>query len=315
MARASMPATPRVSIVMNVCDGEAFVRDALRSACAQTYGDWELICYDDRSTDGTAAAVQSCTDARVRYVLAPERVPLGAARAAALDLARGEWIAFLDQDDLWHEEKLAWQLEQIDIARGDVGLVYGRTVAFRADGTRRAYDARTARRPLLQGHIFPALVESACFIAMSSALVSRRALDAIGGVAAHLEVAVDYHLFLAVARRFPVHAVQETCCWYREHAGNMSQRLRMTSFREALALVESHAAHVDAAVLRRRRRVYHTLIALEELRMGERAAGLARLARRGSLPYLLSRPAARAARACRRRFQQGPGGSALPPPP
>src|SRR5947208_2356721 len=108
--------TPRVSIIMNVRNGLPFLREALDSVLAQTSDDWELIFWDDRSTDGSASVLADYPDPRIRYVLADQPVTLGRARDLAIREARGEWIAFLDQDDVWLPEKLAKQLALVDSA-------------------------------------------------------------------------------------------------------------------------------------------------------------------------------------------------------
>ena len=101
---------PLVTVIVNLYNGEATVAEAIDSVLAQTFSDWELLIWDDCSTDGSADIVHRYTDARIRYVRSDTWVSLGQARQAAIDLARGEWIAFLDQDDLWLPDKLERQL-------------------------------------------------------------------------------------------------------------------------------------------------------------------------------------------------------------
>src|ERR1035441_6876343 len=99
----SEPRMPRVSVVMNGFNGERYLRAAIDSVVAQTFQDWELIFWDNASTDGSAEIVRSYGDARLRYFRGERTVPLGAARKLALEKVRGEWIGFLDTDDLWYE--------------------------------------------------------------------------------------------------------------------------------------------------------------------------------------------------------------------
>jgi hypothetical protein len=86
-------ARPRFSVVMNVYNGSAWLEQTLVSLFAQTFTDWELIFFDDRSTDDSPALLDPYrADPRVRYVLAQQQVPLGQARAQAVALAHGEWL-------------------------------------------------------------------------------------------------------------------------------------------------------------------------------------------------------------------------------
>ena len=82
--------------------GSHTCREAIDSVLAQTFTDWELIVWDDRSRDASASIVADYRDPRrIHYFLSPEDVPLGQARSDAIRQATAEWIAFLDQDDIW----------------------------------------------------------------------------------------------------------------------------------------------------------------------------------------------------------------------
>ena len=105
---------PLVSIIMNVRNGAAFLREALDSVMAQSFADWELIVWDDCSTDDSAKIVSQYRDDRIHYFLSPDETPLGTARDRAIRQARGEWLAFLDQDDVWLPHKLAQQMELVN---------------------------------------------------------------------------------------------------------------------------------------------------------------------------------------------------------
>jgi glycosyltransferase involved in cell wall biosynthesis len=104
------PRMTEVSVIMNCYNGERYLRAALDSVRAQTFADWELIFWDNASTDRSAAIVREFAEPRVRYFRAERTTPLGEARAGALAVASGTWVGFLDSDDLWYPEKLARQL-------------------------------------------------------------------------------------------------------------------------------------------------------------------------------------------------------------
>jgi glycosyltransferase involved in cell wall biosynthesis len=99
---------PLVSCIIPVYNGERFLAEAVESILAQTYQNLEIIIVDDGSTDGTASVAASFGD-RVRYVRQKNSGP-AAARNRGLQEARGEFIGFLDADDLWAENKLQRQL-------------------------------------------------------------------------------------------------------------------------------------------------------------------------------------------------------------
>ena len=105
----AVDAQPLVSVIMNCRNGERYLREAIDSVFAQTYGNWEIVFFDNLSTDNSASIAQSYGE-RLRYFRGEQAMSLGAARNAAIGHARGEWIAFLDTDDRWLPDKLAWQV-------------------------------------------------------------------------------------------------------------------------------------------------------------------------------------------------------------
>ncbi|MEJ2405866.1 MAG: glycosyltransferase family 2 protein, partial [Candidatus Thiodiazotropha sp.] len=123
--------SPLVSIVMNCYNGERFLREAIDSVYEQGFQDWEIIFWDNASTDSSAEIAQSY-DERVKYFLADETAPLGEARNHALKQASGKYIAFLDCDDLYLPEKLEKQVALME--SGDYALSYGSAIMIDEHG-------------------------------------------------------------------------------------------------------------------------------------------------------------------------------------
>src|SRR5262245_14569920 len=99
---------PLISCIVPVFNGERYVAEALDSILAQTYGPIEVVVIDDRSTDGTRRLVTFYAE-QVRYLWQPNSGP-PRARNFGLSVAKGEFIAFLDADDLWQPKKLSLQM-------------------------------------------------------------------------------------------------------------------------------------------------------------------------------------------------------------
>src|ERR1035438_9559466 len=154
---------PSVSIIINVRNGASTLREALESVLRQTFDDWELIVWDDCSTDESAQIVAELKDHRIRYFLSPQETSLGKARSDAIRHATGAWLAFLDQDDIWLPHKLK---KQMALADDTIGLIYGRTVRFYPSGLERDYDQAHEFTLLPEGDIFKQLFTDSCFIAM-----------------------------------------------------------------------------------------------------------------------------------------------------
>jgi len=281
---------PAVSVILNLYNGAATVAEAIDSVVAQSFGDWELLVWDDCSTDNGLDIVERYHDPRIRYFRSDRQLPLGQARQAAIDMASGEWIAFLDQDDLWLPHKLERQLA-VAGEKPDAALVYGRTVRFYPNGRERDYDQAHEYALLPEGDIFTSLFSDSCYIAMSSALFRRSAVAAIGGIPATIAIIPDYYLYLAVTRRFPAAALQEVVCRYRMHGANTSQTTSVAVQQEALRLMEMYRGTVDAKLLARCKRRHSTQLALAEMRNGSTFfRGTTRLLTEGSLYSQLLRP-------------------------
>jgi glycosyltransferase involved in cell wall biosynthesis len=293
---------PRVSVIMNVRNGASFLREALDSVLAQTFQDWELIVWDDRSTDDSPKIVASYHDQRVRYFLSPSETPLGEARNNAIRQAKGQWLAFLDQDDIWLPRKLQ---QQMALADDRTGIIYGRAIQFYPSGDQRDYDYAHEFQPLPEGDIFSQLFTEACFIAMSSAMLRRSAVEEVGPIPDAIQTVPDYYLYVAVARRYPARAVQGAVCRYRMHAGSMSQTNRHRLHQEPLLIIDQWADCLDPRIVGYRRMTYSTALALEEMRsLRTFRSGLVRMLTDGSVIWLLSRPFVRVWRAVRRRLRR-----------
>ena len=117
-----MSKQPLVSIIMNCYNGEQYIKQAIDSIYGQTYSNWEVIFWDNASTDGSCH-VASSYDSKVKIFRSAINVSLGAARQKAIESAKGDWLAFLDVDDIWLPKKLELQLA--GLSTGDHILSYG----------------------------------------------------------------------------------------------------------------------------------------------------------------------------------------------
>lgn len=294
---------PKVSVIINVYNGEKTLRETIESVLAQTYTNWELIIWDDCSTDGSVEVAEAYDDHRIRCFRSEENRGLGISRFAALDQAEGEWVGYVDQDDLWSEDKLALQIELV-AAKPNVGLVYGRTLKFYPNGKLLEYDHRHEFEPLPEGDIFERLFIDSCFIAIGSALFRRAAFASLANMPNEVDDCTDYYMYLAFAREYEVAAVQDVVCFYRIHAGNMSHTHGLRMQREILQIINSWSDAISLQLASRRHKVHSTVLAVHQLQSSEGVmAGLKTLLSDGAVGYLLSRPFARLFRAIRRRVR------------
>jgi glycosyltransferase involved in cell wall biosynthesis len=210
-----MGSHPTVSVIINCYNGEKYLREAIDSVYAQTSRDWEIVFWDDASTDGSAAIARSY-DTRLRYFRSDLRIPLYAARNRALQESRGEIIGFLDADDAWLSTKLERQVPLF--ASGErVGLVYSNVELLDQDGGRRQWYQR--RQP--SGRLFSHLLRH-YHLALPTVLVRRRAIEDVGPFDETMMVSGDADLFLRICHDWEAAYFPEVTARYREHADSLT---------------------------------------------------------------------------------------------
>jgi len=206
---------PLVSVIMNCRNSGKYLREAIDSVLAQTYSNWEIVFWDNQSTDDSSQIFKSYNDSRLKYFLAPEYSALGEARNHAMQQAKGDFIAFLDCDDLWFPQKLEKQIPLFD--NDSVGLVICDTVFFndRKD-IRQLY--KTRKPPV--GHVFRELL-GAYFISLETAVIRRSLLDEMDHwVDVRFQVIEEYDFFVRLGYRWEVAYVDEVLAKWRVHGAS-----------------------------------------------------------------------------------------------
>jgi glycosyltransferase involved in cell wall biosynthesis len=217
---------PVVSCIIPVLDGERYLGAALRSVLGQTFGAVEVIVADDGSTDGTRE-VAGGFGPRVRY-LHQANAGHGAARNFGLSAARGVFVAFLDADDLWHEDKLARQMGRF-AGRPELGISVTHVQNFWSP------DA-----PPPDGGIDPRVMEAVPGYLATTLLARRRVFETVGLFDPALRHGNDTAWFLRAAEHgVAMELLPDVLVFRRLHAGNRSRRLAESSRREYLRILKA----------------------------------------------------------------------------
>jgi glycosyltransferase involved in cell wall biosynthesis len=228
---------PRVSVVMNCYNSDRYLRQAIDSVYAQTYADWEIVFFDNASTDSSAEIAKSY-DERLRYFRNERTVPLGAARNEALGYCRGEFIAFLDCDDLWEPDKLAKQVPLF--SDNEVGLVFSNSMLF-SEGRMLRENFRSSK-DFAVGHCFGRLLES-YFLSIPTVVIRRKALDALGErFDSTFTVSEEVDLFLRIAHDWKLAMCPESLAAYRIHGASETWQKSERFLIEALAILDKFRA-------------------------------------------------------------------------
>ena len=212
---------PLVSVIMNCYNGETFLKEAIDSVLAQTYQNWEIVFWDNQSTDRSAQIFKSYGDARLRYFYAPAHTRLYQARNYAIEKASGEFIAFLDVDDRWLPSKLEKQI--VLFSDAEAGLVCG-NYWIESERTRKRW--KWLKRPAPTGWVLNDLLKS-YFVGLPTLVVRRSALASLDHPCdPRYHVIGDFDLVVRLSIRWKLDCVQEPVALYRVHDSNESLKHR-----------------------------------------------------------------------------------------
>ncbi len=248
---------PAVSVIIPTYNRAAWVGEAAASVSAQTFRDYELMVVDDGSTDGTGEALASL-GGRLKVLRLEERRGVSAARNRGAAEARGEWLAFLDSDDLWLPEKLSQQMAYLK-SHPECAICQTEEIWIR-NGV-RVNPPKTHRKA--GGDIFLQSL-GRCLVSPSAVVLRRRLFEELGGFDETLPAAEDYDLWLRIAWRHPVGLVPEPLVIKRGgHPDQLSRgwgldRFRIRALLKLLQEPGLSASHREAArhTLAERCRIY-----------------------------------------------------------
>ncbi|MFO0811527.1 MAG: glycosyltransferase [Gemmataceae bacterium] len=234
---------PLVSVVMPVYNGSRFLRQAIDSVLGQTYAPTEIVVVDDGSTDDSPVILTSYGD-KVRAIR-QQNAGVSEARNTGVRNARGEFVAFIDQDDWWLPTKVARQVE-LFAADPTLGLVHTNAGLFDAPSGAFIEGWHYASRSgLLVGRCYDQLLLSNA-IFNSSVMVRKAVLDAVGGFDTDIRrnTLQDYDLWLRVAKHSPFAYIAENLIVYRLHPEQGLWKVR-DSLVEELRLLERVVGEAD----------------------------------------------------------------------
>ena len=207
--------TPCITVVLPTYNRLEFLQCALRSVLEQTFTDWSLIIADDGSNEQTLAYLRALSNPpRITLIELAHSGNPAAVRNAALRAATGEYIAFLDSDDVWMPSKLDRQLAALRAS----GLRWGYTGYNRIDATGRVRQWPGTRRWVAyRGFIFDPLLMFEAEVSTPAVLVERRVLEQVGVFDERQTVFEDYDLWLRIALQHEIDLIDEPLVELRSH--------------------------------------------------------------------------------------------------
>jgi glycosyltransferase involved in cell wall biosynthesis len=228
---------PVVSVIIPVYNGEHYLAETIESVIAQTETNWELIAVNDGSTDHSLAILEEYTrklPGRI-HVITVENGGVSRARNIAVSASRSQYVAFLDQDDIWAPEKLQRQLEMfsrhtnLGISFTNETLIDGKGAVLHENILKFSRDNR--------GNVFEHLIFEN-FIPISSVMLKKELFTKTGGFNPRYSLAEDYDFLLRATREVCVDYIDAPLLQYREHSasGTHTKIDRITA--EAYSIIE-----------------------------------------------------------------------------
>ena len=211
----------KVSVIIPVYNCENYISAAVESVLAQTYPVHEIIVVDDGSTDGTGLALE-CYTGEVRYIRQENR-GVAAARNKGIVHASGDFIAFLDADDLWLADKLQLQMDFWQ-SHPQYSLIYSDMKIFDETGILHESVKAWLNMSPPSGWIFSELFAETLF-ACDATLFLKACIDRVGLFDETLAVGEDYNMWLRMARHFQMGYLDVPLTKYRQHASMTSRRI------------------------------------------------------------------------------------------
>lgn len=216
-----MQKSPRVSIVIPTYRRPQLMGRALKSVLDQTYGDFEVIVVDDNArgesaqTETARLIAERFNDPRVRYIVNEASQGAGRARNIGIEKAKGEYVAFLDDDEDWEAEKLSKQVAVLDAADPEVGVIDTGFYDWKKNGRVKPV------MPKMQGWILHRLLQKTGGRApkLSTMLCRRSALFEVGLFDTALSAREDYDLYIRLARHYRFESVKEPLSNKRANVG------------------------------------------------------------------------------------------------
>lgn len=230
--------TPLVSVIIPTFNHANLLGKALESVINQTYGNWEAIVVDNQSTDETNQVIGKFKNSRIQYLKISNGGIIAKSRNLGINVAKGEWIAFLDSDDWWTKDKLEICLknvdEKIDFIYHKLEIIYDNANSYFKT---KKNIGRQLNKPILEDLLISE-IKNGNAIGNSSVVVRKDILDKIGGISENKKMVAseDFNTWLRIAQitdKFKY--IQNKLGYYLVHDKSAQKRDLSIPHREAVS--------------------------------------------------------------------------------
>jgi len=223
-----------ISVITPTYNRADLLKETIKSVLNQTYQNFEYIIIDNESTDNTKEVVLSFKDERIKYFRQKNMGGPASARNVGIKIAKGDYIAFVDSDDIWDEKKLEKQLKILDKDENLIIWTDGDIIDIKSNPIGKKFtQMEGATRKKKSGNIFKEL-SIGNFILLSSIILKKRNLRELR-FNERLRVLEDYLFVINLARDYEFYFINETLVKYRIHDTNINtQNIKLTKNTEII---------------------------------------------------------------------------------
>ena len=207
---------PLVSILMNCFNGEKYLTEAIKSILNQSYKNWELIFWDNQSTDQSAKIFKSFKDKRMKYYYSSKHTHLGGGRAEGYKRLKGDLVAILDTDDIWFPDKLLKQVHEF--TNKDIGIVITNAYRFSAHKKKPIFESKYP----VDGFVFNSLLNN-YYVCLPTLMVRKSFVDDLTRqFDPEFNYISDFDLVLRLSSVCKLKYINEILAGWRLHGANAS---------------------------------------------------------------------------------------------
>ncbi|MDC0426468.1 glycosyltransferase [Pelagibacteraceae bacterium] len=209
---------PLISVIINCHNGEKFLQKSVNSILSQSYKNFEIIFWDNNSTDTSKKIIKNITDKRIKYFKSKKFKKLYECRNLAIKKAKGKYISFLDVDDWWTKDKLKKQVSLIKKNK-DIKIVYSNFFIFSQKNKKKYLKTK---KKLLSGMITKKIISN-YNIGILTTMINRDIFDKFRFDPKY-QIISDFDFFIKLSLRYPFYAIQKPLAYYRVHTQNFSKK-------------------------------------------------------------------------------------------
>ena len=218
-----------VSIILPTYNRASLVLESIQSVLQQSYTDFELIIMDDGSDDDTKTRISSISDERIKYHQLPHSGHTGRLKNFAIQQALGEYIAFIDSDDMWKAGKLEKQMALFD-ENPSIGFSITDVTTFKED-TILIDHSYSLQHTIQCTNIFQWMKESRFLVYIPTLVIKKSCFERTGYFDESMRSG-DFHFNMRLAYYFDVGIIYESLVWRRVHDSNMSEQIPFENYGE-----------------------------------------------------------------------------------